>query len=95
MSKLMKKLQLNEYLLIIKESARTKNTQLAYETKILKYLQGASGVPNVFYYYSDDDHNYMVLDLLGLSIEGVFNNCDKNFSLKTTIMLSEQMVIHI
>jgi hypothetical protein len=37
----------------------------------------------------------MVLDLLGLSIEAVFNNCDKNFSLKTTIMLSEQMVIFI
>ena len=37
----------------------------------------------------------MVLDLLGLSIENLFINSKKKFSLKTIIMLSEQMVIHL
>jgi hypothetical protein len=59
---------------------------------MLKFLQGGTGIPNVHYYITEDDYNFMVLDLLGLSIESVFTNCDKNFSLKTTIMLSEQMV---
>ena len=72
--------------------ARIKNPQLAYEAKILKYLQGGIGIPNVNYYLAEDEYNYMVLDLLGHSIEIVFSNCNKNFSIKTTIMLSEQMV---
>jgi hypothetical protein len=71
---------------------RINNPQLGYEAKILKYLQGGIGIPNVHYYVSEDEYNYMVLDLLGQSIEVVFSNCDKNFSLKTTIMLTEQMV---
>ena len=72
--------------------SRIKNPQLGYEAKILKYLQGGIGIPNVHYYISDDEYNYMVLDLLGKSIEEVFSCCDKIFSLKTTIMLTEQMV---
>ena len=62
---------------------------------MLKYLQGGTGIPNVHYYLTEDDYNFMVLDLLGLSIECVFTNCDKNFSLKTTVMLSEQMVLFL
>ena len=77
---------------ITKESLDCKHPQLAYEAKILKGIQGGIGVPNVYYYYNENKYNYMVIDLLGPSLESLFSQCNKSFSLKTIIMLSDQMV---
>ena len=34
----------------------------------------------------------MIIDLLGHSLEDLFNYCKRKFTLKTVIMLAEQMV---
>lgn len=60
---------------------------------MLKYLKGGVGIPDVHYFYMSDKYNFMVIDLLGASIEDLFNYCKRKFSLKTILLLSEQMVI--
>jgi hypothetical protein len=49
-------------------------------------------VPNVHWFGVEGDYNVMVIDLLGPSLEDLFNYCKRKFSLKTVLMLADQMV---
>lgn len=40
----------------------------------------------------EGDYNVIVIDLLGQSLEDLFNFCGKKLSLKTVLMLADQMV---
>lgn len=50
------------------------------------------GIPAVKWYGSEGDYNVLVIDILGPSLEDLFNYCGKRFSLKTVLMLAEQMI---
>lgn len=49
-------------------------------------------VPNVRFYGTEGPYNVMVMDLLGKSIEDLFNLCGRKFTLKTVLLLADQMV---
>ena len=74
--------------------------KLKYEANILKYLQGGFqqshlGIPILFDFISVDNNNYMMMELLGPSLEDLFDLCQRKFSLKTILSLGDQMICRI
>ncbi|EJK54238.1 hypothetical protein THAOC_26162 [Thalassiosira oceanica] len=66
--------------------------QLRHEYKVYRELQNAPGFAKVHYFGTQDSYNLMVMDLLGPSLEDQFNKCGRRFSLKTVLMIADQML---
>uniref|UniRef100_A0A7S1EUT4 non-specific serine/threonine protein kinase n=1 Tax=Timspurckia oligopyrenoides TaxID=708627 RepID=A0A7S1EUT4_9RHOD len=83
------------------ESTKTKHPQLLYESKIYRYLNTSPsgepvvGLPKVKWFGQEGDYNVMAIDLLGPSLEDLFNFCHRRFSLKTVLMLADQMLARV
>ncbi|KAL9376756.1 hypothetical protein Peur_030876 [Populus x canadensis] len=77
------------------ENSKTKHPQLLYEAKLYNILQGGSGIPSIKWSGVDGEDNALVLDLLGPSLEDLFVYCGRKFSLKTVLMLADQMITRI
>lgn len=85
----------NEIVAVKIENSKTKHPQLLYEAKVYKILQEGSGIPSIKWYGVDGEDNVLVLDLLGPSLEDLFVYCRRKFSLKTVLMLADQMIARI
>jgi casein kinase 1 len=55
----------------------------------------AAGIPNIRWFGIEGDYNVLVLDLLGPSLEDLFNFCSRKFTLKTVLMLADQLVCNL
>ncbi|XP_023348585.1 casein kinase I [Eurytemora carolleeae] len=74
------------------ERVTARNPQLSYESRVYKILQGGVGIPHIRWYGQERDYNVLVMDLLGPSLEDLFNFCSRRFTMKTVLMLADQMI---
>ena len=77
------------------ESMRVKHPQLETEYKVYTNFTNTTHFPNVYQYSTEGDHRFLVIDLLGKSIESKFQKLRNPMSLKTVLMLADQMITAI
>eukprot|EP01114_Cavostelium_apophysatum_P002734 TRINITY_DN1241_c0_g3_i1.p1 TRINITY_DN1241_c0_g3~~TRINITY_DN1241_c0_g3_i1.p1 ORF type:complete len:509 (-),score=89.74 TRINITY_DN1241_c0_g3_i1:69-1595(-) len=82
----------NEKVAIKLEPGSTRHPQLAYESRVYKALKGGAGIPAARWFGTEFDMNIMAMDLLGPSLEDLFSFCSRQFSLKTILMIAQQMI---
>lgn len=87
--------QTGEEVAIKLEPVRAKSPQLIAEAKFYKLLVGVAGIARVHWYGVEGDYNAMVMDLMGPSLEEEFKYCKKKFSVKTCLMLGDQMITRL
>ena len=74
------------------EPRKSDAPQLRDEYRTYKVLSGIQGVPQVYFFGQEGLHNVLVIDLLGPSLEDLFDLCGRRFSVKTVVMVAKQMV---
>lgn len=77
------------------ENTKAKHPQLEYEAKVYKALSGGVGIPFCRWYGTECDYNAMVIDLLGPSLEDLFNYCNRKFTYKTVLLLADQLICRV
>ncbi|ESN93313.1 hypothetical protein HELRODRAFT_115704 [Helobdella robusta] len=77
------------------ECAKTKHPQLHIEGKIYKLMQTGVGIPTIKWSGTEGEYNVIVMELLGPSLEDLFNFCSRKFSLKTVLLLADQLISRV
>ncbi|XP_020901253.1 casein kinase I [Exaiptasia diaphana] len=81
-----------EELAVKLESQKARHPQLLYESKLYRMLHGGIGIPKMKWFGQEKEYNVLVMELLGPSLEDLFNFCSRDFSMKTVLMLADQMI---
>ncbi|EAS02074.2 kinase domain protein (macronuclear) [Tetrahymena thermophila SB210] len=73
------------------------NSQLPREAKLLQIFQGGEGIPKLFWsgVEQQSNKNVIAMELLGENLESLLVKCGGKFSLKTVLMLADQMIKRI
>ncbi|KAH6668505.1 casein kinase I [Halenospora varia] len=85
----------NQQVAIKFEPRKSDAPQLRDEYRTYKILAGIAGIPNVYYFGQEGLHYILVIDLLGPSLEDLFDACNRRFSTKTVVMVAKQMLSRV
>ncbi|KAI8371474.1 kinase-like domain-containing protein [Radiomyces spectabilis] len=85
----------NQQVAIKFEPRKSDAPQLRDEYRTYKIMAGSTGIPTAYYFGQEGLHNILVIDLLGPSLEDMFDVCGRRFSTKTVAMLAKQMITRV
>lgn len=89
-------MQTGEDVAIKLEHIRRGHEELRNEVDIYKTLSGGrrkpEGIPRVKWFGQECDYYVMIHNLLGPSLEDLFEYCGRSFSLKTVLLLADQLI---
>jgi serine/threonine protein kinase len=75
------------------EMQNAPHPQLMSEGNVYRHLTDGPGIPKVHWFGLHEPlYNVMVMDMLGPSLQDLFAYCGRQFSVKTTLMLADQML---
>jgi serine/threonine protein kinase len=76
------------------EPIKTRSPQLDVEARIYQLLSGGVGISSLYFFgmAPSGQHQAMVIDLLSLSLEDILTSSPAPFSLKTVLMLVDQII---
>ena len=77
------------------EKKSNENFQLYYESKVYRILNSNIGFPILYWYGEYNDSYVLAIEELGLSLNQLFEKYNNKFSLKTVLMLFDQMISRI
>jgi len=77
------------------ECANSGHSQLACEYRVYRDLYGGVGIPRVYWFGKEGKYNVLVMEILGPSLQDLFEFCSKKFTLKTILMLADQLLVRI
>jgi len=77
------------------ESRKSETPQLRDEYRAYKILSGVEGIPNAYYFGQEGSDNILCIDLLGPSLEDMFDLCKRQFSVKTVCMVAKEMITRV
>lgn len=82
----------NQSVAIKFESRKAEAPQLRDECRSYRILSGCPGIPQIYHFGQEGVNNILVIDLLGPSLEDLFDFCDRKFSIETVCMAAKQMI---
>jgi serine/threonine protein kinase len=82
----------NESVAIKLEPLKARSPQLLYESKLYLILCSGVCIPRLRWFGTESSYHVLVIDRLGPSLEDLFQSCHRRFSLKTVLMVADQMI---
>ena len=79
----------------IKVEEQSQRSRLINEYQIMKELSEGEGIPKVYKLHQGKKNNYLIMQLLGKSLDKLFLDMKKKLSIKTVCMIAYQMVQRI
>lgn len=74
------------------EPLKSRHRRLHYEWELYKILRGGVGIPGVRLYAVDKEYSCLVMDFLGPNLEQLFDRCQRRFTLKTVLLIADQLI---
>ncbi|OAV93698.1 CK1/CK1/CK1-D protein kinase, partial [Puccinia triticina 1-1 BBBD Race 1] len=88
-------IQTGEEVAIKLESVTAGHPVLPQEAHVYRHVTGMVGVPTLRWFGVQHGYSALVLDMLGPSLEDLFNYCNRSFSLKTVLLIAEQLLCRL